>query len=128
MPLKYDEITKKKLEQMLRERIIKLAHSPWDFPVVAAQKSDGRPRVCVGFWALNKRMKVEKFPIPNVEEVIESLADANVFSKLDMFAGYWQIQLAEHFQEMTTFTCKNGSFLFVVVLMPAGLMNVPAMF
>lgn len=70
-------------------------------------------------------MNAEKFPIPAVEELIENMAGGHVFSKLDLFAGHWQIRLAEHVEEITTFTFKYGLFQFCVLLL--GLMNATGM-
>lgn len=58
--------------------------------------------------------------------IIKVMAISQVFSKLDMFAGYWETQLAEHVKGTTTFTCRYDSFQSQV--MPFGLMNAPAMF
>lgn len=85
---KYDEVVRKEINDVLRANIIKPARSPWRFPVVTARKSDGRPKFCVDYRALNKRMKADKLPIPGAEEVIEDMAGGRVFSKLDMLAGH----------------------------------------
>lgn len=111
---------------MLEARIIKPARSPLAFPVVIACKKDGHPRYCLDHRALNKLTNVDKFPIPNMEENLEGMASASVLRKLDMLASYWQVKLAEHVQEITTFTFKYSTFQFSVMIF--GLMNTPAMF
>lgn len=87
MQLKYDEIVKKEVEDMLKARIIKPACGPWGFPVEFSHKSVGNPRFCVDYRALNMQMKEDKFPMSKVEEMIDIIASANIFSKLDTFAG-----------------------------------------
>lgn len=71
-------------------------------------------------------MKSDGFPFPRIEEILDDISDAKVFTKLDMFTRYWKIQLVDHTQQKKTFTCKYGAFQFAV--MPFGLMNVPYIF
>lgn len=84
------------------------------------------PLFCMDNRALNRPIKADKFSISSIEEIVEDMAGAQVFSKFDVFACYWQIRLVEQVQEITTFTCKYGSFMFRVT--PFELMNAPAMF
>lgn len=49
----------------------------------------------VGYQALNKRIKADRFTLPKIEEVIGDMAGSKIFSKPDIFSGYWQISLAK---------------------------------
>lgn len=126
LPERLNEIVKKEIVMMLIGKGIKPANSTWGFAVVIFRKKDGSPRFCVEYRTLNKRMKADKYPTPNVEEILDKMARLTVFSKLDRFMRYWQVRLADHVQEQTTFRCKYRSFQFEV--MPFGLMNAPALF
>lgn len=126
MSVKHDDIGRREVESMLKAKIIKLACSVWAFPVVIAWMKDGQTRFSIYYWSLNKRMNADKFPIPKIEEVLDYMVGATVFSKLDMFAGYWQVQLADQMQEMMAFIGKYGAFQFLV--MPSALMNALAPF
>lgn len=126
MPPAYDRKVEQEIRSMLKASIIKPGESSWGFPVVIARKNDGNPRFCIDYLVLKNHMKGDKFSIPSIAEVIEDMAGSRVFSKLDMFAGYWQVQLTERVKYITAFTCKYGSFQFQV--MPFGLMNAPESF
>lgn len=112
MPENYNQTVKTEVENILRARDTKPARTPWAFLVVIARKKDSQPRFCIDYRVFNKRMKVDKLLIPNLEEFLEDMAGANVFIKVDTFAGYWKLKLAEHVQEITDFTCKYGPFQF----------------
>lgn len=62
----------------------------------------------------------------NVEDIIEKLGFAQVYSRLDMFTRYWQILLDEHVAQKTTFSCRKRTYMFTV--MRFELMNAPTCF
>lgn len=82
---------------------------------------DGSPRFCVNYWALNKRIKAGKFTLPDIENLIDNMAESRVFNKLDMFAGYWKFKQTESVRGKTTLRCKLR--FFQIKVMPFGLMN-----
>ena len=126
MSPRHQRVVQEEIQKMLEAGIIKPSAACWSFPVVIAQKKDGKPRFCVDYRELNKVMKADRYPIPNIEEILEELKGHKYFTTLDLFSGYWQIRVAEELKEVTTFTCKLGTFCFEV--MPFGLMNAPATF
>lgn len=103
MHTKYNEIERKEIDAMLVAWIIKPASSSWGFPAVIAKKKKGRRRFWVYFQTLNERMKADKFPLRKIEEIVDDMVGSKIFSKLDIFAGYWQIELAESVWEQTAF-------------------------
>ena len=75
---------------------------------------------------LNKAMRKDHFPLPFVDQILDSLARHAYFCFLDGYSGYNQIAIAPEDQEKTTFTCPYGTFTFH--RMPFGLCNAPATF
>ena len=68
----------------------------------------------------------DSYPIPRMDECIDSLGDANVFTTLDAYSGYWQVGLEERDRAKTSFVCHAGQYQYK--RMPFGLTNAPATF
>ena len=111
---------------MLRAGVIEPATSMWASPVVLVPKPDGSMRFCIDYRRLNTVKVRDSNPLPRMDECIDSLGDARIFSTLDCNSGYWQIPVSPADKEKTTFTSHEGLFQFL--RMPFGLKNAPATF
>jgi hypothetical protein len=93
---------------------------------MARHPSTGKLRFCVDFRKLNAIIKKDRYPIPLVDELMDRLAGAKFFTKLDIRQGFHRIRLKPESEDLTTFRTRYGMFKYKVV--PFGLSNGPAAF
>ena len=123
---KQKQIIEKEITHLLECDLVQAANSPWGFPVVLVVKFDGSWRFCVDYRELNSITVKDSYPLPQIVDTIDSLGGSQVFSTLDLMAGYWQVRLTEDAKKKTTFVTHLGAYCFNV--MPFGLTNAPAAF
>ena len=99
----------------------------WCNAVVLVRKKDRGLCFCIDFCGLNAHMKKDSYPLPRIQEALESLVGAGYFSCLNLKSGFWQIKMEEVSKQYTAFTVGNLGF-FEGDHMPFGLCNVLAMF
>ena len=112
------------LKKMLDAGVIQESSSDWAAPPVLIRKRDGSVRWCIDYRALNDVTIKDVYPLPLVDECLDTLAGSVWFSKLDANSAYWQIKIREKDRKKTAFITKYG--LYEHVRMGFGLCNAPA--
>ena len=126
MPLAVRREVARQLRVMQEAGVIQPSTSPWSSPVVMVRKKDGTQRFCVDYRALNAVTRVDTFPLPRIDDLLDQLGNSRFFTTLDLASGFWQIRLTLSSREKTAFSVPQGLFEFRV--MPFGLTNAPAVF
>ena len=111
---------------MLRAGIIEPSTSPWSSPVVMVPKKNGELRFCIDYRKLNAVTVRDVYPLPRIDDFLDHLGGATVFTCLDLKSGYWQIPMGKESQQKTAFVTPDG--LYQSKRMPFGLCNGPASF
>jgi len=114
------------LQEMIRLGVVRRSRSPWSSKPVLIKKKDGTIRFCVDYRPLNKITRKDKYPLPNIDVIIDKAGNKKFFSHLDMLKGYWQFWLTESAAAKTAFLTPEGLYEFCV--MPFGLTNAPPQF
>ena len=115
------------LQVMLKAGVTHSSQSLWCNAIVLVRKKDGTLCFCVDFRCLNTQMKKDLYPLPHIQEALESMAGSAHFSSMDFKSGFWEIKMAPELQQYTAFTVGNLGF-YEVTHMPFRLCNAPVTF
>ena len=126
MPPQRRQEVQELLSRMLKDDIIQPSSSPWAAPVVLVRKKNGSFRFCVDYRRLNEVTRKDAYPIPRIDDTLDTLAGSKLFTTLDLLSGYWQVEVAVADRAKTAFSTPDGLYEFTV--MPFGLCNAPATF
>ncbi|KAE8879464.1 hypothetical protein PF003_g36339 [Phytophthora fragariae] len=119
------EVMEAEVEEYLDLGLIRPSNSPWASPVLMIRKPDGGIRFCIDYRRLNAVTVKDCYPMPLIDDILDVLGDARLFSTMDIAFGYWNVPMHENSVAKTAFTCKYGLYEWLV--MPFGLCNaVPA--
>ncbi|KAE9023087.1 hypothetical protein PF010_g14469 [Phytophthora fragariae] len=119
------EVMEAEVKQYLELNLIRPSNSPWASPVLMIRKPDGGIRFCIDCRKLNAVTVKDCYPMPLIDDILDVLGDAQLFSTMDIASGYWNVPIHPDSVSKTAFTCKYGLYEWLV--MPFGLCNaVPA--
>ena len=111
---------------MLDQNIIQVSASPWSSPVVLVKKKDGTTRFCVDYRKLNAVTRKDSYPLPRIDDALDSLFGSSFFSTLDLQSGYHQVAMHPNSKDKTAFISHSGLYEFNVLTF--GLTNTPPNF
>ena len=108
-----DQAVADKVTKLLAVGFIREVHDPkWLANVVLVKKANGKWRMCVDFTDLNRAYPKDSFPLPRIDQLVDSIAGHKLLTFMDAFSGYNQIKMAEEDQEKTSFITSQGLYCY----------------
>jgi len=97
----------------LERGVIRPSASAWASPIVLVPNWDGNLRFCVDYRKVNSITKKDVYPLPHIDDILDTLSEACYFSTLDLASGFWQIEMDAATREKSAFVTHCGLHEFV---------------
>ncbi|OWZ01312.1 reverse transcriptase [Phytophthora megakarya] len=107
------------LKKLLEAELIEHSESEWSSPIVIVLKKNGIDiRMCIDYRLLNLLIKLSRYPLPLIDDLLVDIKSAMWFMSLDMASGFWAVRMTERAKLISAFVCP----------MPFGLKNAPLIY
>ena len=129
VPYAMRERVEEELDRLVKEgTLVPVQHSDWAAPIVPVVKSNGKSiRICGDFsQTVNRVSKLDRYPIPRVEDLLTELVGGKMFTKLDLSQAYQQLELEESSRQYVVINTHKG--LFKYTRLPYGVSSAPGIF
>ena len=120
------ERMKAAVQYLQEHNLIEPSNSPWASPCVLVPKPDGTDRFCTDYRTVNKVTISDSFPLPRLDDLLDTVGNSKFISKIDILRGYYQVPLTPRAKTISAFVTPDG--LWQYRYMPFGFKNAPATF
>ena len=111
---------------LLENGFAQVSNSPWASPCLLVPKEGGSFRMCTDYRQVNSKTIKDSYPLPRLDDIIDSIGHAKYVTKLDLLKGYYKVELTERARTISAFITPFGLFQYNV--MPFGMSNAPSTF
>ncbi|XP_053681666.1 uncharacterized protein K02A2.6-like [Sabethes cyaneus] len=128
LPIAMEAEVEQQIQELLAQEIIERVEHPtsWVSPLVPVRKNDAKLRLCVDLRAANKAVLTENYPMPNIEEALSSIHEAEMLSTLDLESAFYHLELDVDSRDITTFISRSGLYRFTRLVF--GIKSAPELF
>ncbi|KAE9030741.1 hypothetical protein PR002_g9816 [Phytophthora rubi] len=109
------DVMESEILQYLDLNLIRASSSPWASPVLMMRKPGGGIRFCIDYKRLNAVTIKNCYPMPLIDDILDVLGNAKLFSTMDIASGYWNVPMSAGSVEKTAFICKYGLYEWLVM-------------
>lgn len=126
LPFAERKIVERQVDEWLENNVIEPCASDYSSQVVLVKKKDGSSRICIDYRAINRKILKDRYPLPLIEDQLDKLQEARVFSTLDLKNGFFHVDVEPSSKRYTSFVTDSGQYQFNKV--PFGLCTSPSIF
>ncbi|GFX53263.1 retrovirus-related Pol polyprotein from transposon 297 [Trichonephila clavipes] len=126
LPFAERDIVDAQVDEWVKNGIVEPCSSPYTSQVVVVKKKDGKSRVCIDYRRLNRKLIKDNYPLPLIDDILDCLQNAKIFTTLDLKNGFFHVAVNERSRKFTSFVTHNGQYQFR--RMPFGLSTCPSTF
>jgi hypothetical protein len=120
--VKRHDFIRKEVQKLLDASFIEEVHHPvWLANPVIVLKANGKLRMCIDYTNLNKACPKDPYPLPRIDQIVDSTSECDLLFFLDAYSNFHQIQMSREDRKHTAFVTVDG--LYCYVIMPYGLKN-----
>lgn len=120
------DILREEVQFLLKHDLVEKSKSEWASPCILVPKADGSMQMCTDYRQVNARTRSDSFPLPRIDDIIDSVGNAMFLTKIDLLKGYYQVPLTDNAKSISAFVTSDGLYQYRV--MPFGLRNAPCTF
>ncbi|GFX35932.1 retrovirus-related Pol polyprotein from transposon 297 [Trichonephila clavipes] len=126
LPFAERDIVDAQVDEWVKNGIVEPCSSPYASQVVVVKKKDGKSRVCIDYRRLNRKLIKDNYPLPLIDDILNCLQNAKIFTTLDLKNGFFHVAVNERSRKFTSFVTHNGQYQFRRT--PFGLSTCPSTF
>jgi hypothetical protein len=120
--VEWQDFIREEVQKLLHAGFIEEVHHPvWLANPVIVPKANGKLRMCIDYTILNKACPKDPYPLPRLDQIVDSTSGCDLLSFLDAYSGFHQIRMSREDRKHTAFVTMDGLYYYVV--MPYGLKN-----
>ena len=110
------DFIREEVQKLLDACFIEEVHHPvWLANPVIVPKANGKLRMCIDYTSLNKAYPKDPYPLPRIDQIVDSTSGCDLLSFLDAYSGFHQIQMSREDRKHTAFVTVDGLYCYVVM-------------